>query len=330
MRLAVLMPSQTAAPGGVQRFAAQLVPALDEHGAEVFQYRSLAALSGWQRIVSDHRRVVFDALLSTFHWPPRLSSLPTFGVIHDLRTCPRSFLAPSRVVRSAIAASWSTTFVPSSHVADSVNAVLGCHRAVAIGEGLDHLDRYQAGPPPRRSDIVVIAGRAPHKRGRLALDAATVASDALRIPITVLGAVDGGIPTNASILSRPDDATLARAYQSALVAVAASSYEGFGLAAGEALRAGTPVVYACDGTLAELVGSGGLGAQPTVAALSEAIVQAVSRSDELGRAARAAAAPYTWSVTAERVLRIIGARCVRTSSGAAEVTTPANDPSDTR
>ena len=263
MRLAVVMPARTSTPGGVQRFASELVPGLRALGAEVHEYRvhptpagnrPVAALKGVGALLVDHRRAHFDAVLTTFHWPPRISGLRTFGVVHDLRSCPQSLYAPARLLKVAATRTWTATFVPSEHVGQSVNSMLGPKSVIVIGEGLDHLDRYHLQPPPERSGIVVIAGRAPHKRGRLGLEAAIVATRRLGCRVTVVGRVEGDVPSDVDVLDQPDDETLARVYQSAVVAVAASSYEGFGLAAGEALRAGTPVVYAEDGTLASSSG----------------------------------------------------------------------------
>jgi glycosyltransferase involved in cell wall biosynthesis len=316
MRLAVVMPAVTPVLGGVQRFALELAPALEDVGADVHRYhvhaaqgasRPGAALRGLRALVQDHRRARFDAVLSTFHWPPKVVNAPTFGVVHDLRSCPASRSAPGRIVRSAVVRTWAATFVPSDHVAASAAALLGARRTVVIGEGLDHLDAHHEAPPPPRAGIVVIAGRAPHKRARLGLAAAVEARTVVGGGVTVIGDVDGDIPPGVTVLPRPDDATLARAYQTALVAVAPSAFEGFGLSAGEALRAGTPVAYADDGTLGGLVGAGGVGAAPSVPALARATVEAAERADALGRAARAAASAYTWRTTAGHVLDALAA-----------------------
>lgn len=332
MKLAIVMPARTVVPGGVQRFAAELAPALVALGADVREYRvhpasgearSTAALRGLTSLVQDHRRVHFDAVLTTFHWPPRVVGAPTFGVIHDLRSCPSGRFAPRRLARSAVTATWAAAFVPSTHVARRVTDLLGYHRTVVTGEGLDHLDRYFEDPPPQRSDILVVAGRAPHKRARLGLEAALLAANALGCGVTVVGVPEGDVPERVRVLADPDDRALAAAYQSALVAVVPSSYEGFGLSAGEALRAGTPVVHADDGTLADLVRAGGIAAHPTAPSFAEAIESAGLRASQLAGAARTAAAPYTWTTTARRVLDEIGAR---SESGAPLVAPRTDDP----
>ena len=103
-----------------------------------------------------------------------------------------------------------------------------------------------------------------------------------------------------------DDRALARTLWASRVVIAPSSYEGFGLAAGEAMRCGAPVVYTTDGTLGDLVGDGGIGASPEAGAMAAAAVELWRRDDASSRALDAAPR-HTWRATADQVLATVEA-----------------------
>jgi glycosyltransferase involved in cell wall biosynthesis len=323
MRIAVILPAQTEIWGGVQRFAQELTSALAQL-AEISTYhvypqrdrsRTVSAVLGMARLLSDHRRRSFDAVLTTFHWPPSVPGIPTCGVIHDLRGLEGGSRGHTQI-QSLIARSWERVLVPSPHVADDVQVRLGTRSPPEIiGEGLDHLDRFRPGVPPSpRQVIAVLAGRSPHKRGRLGVDAAVLAAERLSAEVAVIGAVPGGCPTSVRLLSAPTDDELAAMYGSARVVVAPSEYEGFGLAAGEALRSGAPVVYALDGTLRSLVGPGGVGTTPTAESMAAGIIEAWARSGELADAGRRAVEHLTWEATAKRVLMVVSSAISRANA----------------
>jgi glycosyltransferase involved in cell wall biosynthesis len=314
VRLAVILPAETTRTGGVQRFGSELTQALSDC-AQVATFRVHpepgagrvgALLSGAAALRAAHRRAPFDAVLTTFHWPPRLWSVPTYGVIHDLRPWREgSRRQPHLVAQRAICATWSVVLVPSTHVAEDVRTLLG-RPAVVIGEGADHLP---PGPASATRDrIVVLGGGAPHKRTELATAAAVRAAAVLgcRPPLVIGGAAQR--ISGAEYVESPDDSTLAGLLATGRVAVTATSYEGFGLAVAEALHAGAPVAWCRDGTLAQLVDGGGLASDPDERALSEAVVRLWQEGRAPSDRARAAVADRTWRTVAVDVANLVRSR----------------------
>lgn len=339
-RVALIMPARTAGIGGVQRFAeclygaAQEVWSVDQvwfHPAagvpRNLRTWAAAAAAGVSMVYRLHRQAPLDAILSTFHAPPTLlPGVPTFGFVHDLRSFGLQAGASPRGVRArtwsfalgCTIKSWTTAFVPSAHVALDVRTLAPNVGVAEVGEGLDHLDaEIFAAPETRRDSVLAIAGRSPHKRGLLGLEALERAVDALGCRGILVGKV-GRSPRDARIEvhEEPSDAEMARLYCQARVALLPTSYEGFGLAAGEAMWFGAPVVFAEDCPLHALVGSGGVAARPDAASLARAVVSVWARSEEIGRSATRNARRYTWRSTVDRM------SAVMFSSGLAEPQVP--------
>jgi glycosyltransferase involved in cell wall biosynthesis len=325
MRLALVLPALTDPPGGVQRFGDAIHDALRElAGVEAFRVhpapasprglraRAAALGRGWSEVRRRHRERPFDAVFTTFHWPWRLlERVPMVGFVHDLRSFGLVGDAAHRARRRsprtlglrAIWRSWDRVLVPSAHVAADVRRVDPALRVVVVGEGLDHLDAWRSSTPPGRDLLLVLGGRSPHKRGALAADVASRAAQALGCEAIVLGEAPSPVGAGARVASGYDDRQLRGWLERARVFVAPSRYEGFGLAAGEAMRAGAPVVYAVDCPMEELVGDGGLPAQPDTASMIQVVTAAWADAEAIGARARARAAGLTWRATAERVLR---------------------------
>jgi glycosyltransferase involved in cell wall biosynthesis len=333
MRLAVILPADTRRMGGVQRYSRGLLEAL-RLTVDVSTYRlhpapnqprTSAAVRGVQRIFRDHKRRRFDAVLTTFHWPMAIPSLPTFGVIHDLRSLhslPRPH--PMRWLQTSICRSWRSVLVPSPHVASEVVEHLGPLNTAVVFEGVDHLDELRR-PQHGRRLILVLGGDAPHKRVNLGVRSAVIASSTVDADVAVVGASKLTFPSERVRSYRsPSDADLASLYGEARIAVAASEYEGFGLAAGEALRFGVPVVYATDGPLGFLVRNGGVGSRPTAEDMAEAIISSWHRFESLSREAQRDVEQLTWQRAASLVLDVIRDRIRGTTALASSAGTPTN------
>jgi glycosyltransferase involved in cell wall biosynthesis len=323
MRIALVLPAQTRTLGGVQRFGEALAQALAARAeTECFRVhappveprtverRARALARGWLDLGRRHARQPFDGVFTTFHWPWRLlPSVPMVGFVHDLRAFglagpgARSRWSSGALVLRAIWRTWDRILVPSSHVARDVARLDPTFEPVVVGEGVDHLDALRSsGRSPARDRLLILGGLAPHKRGNLALAVAARARHVLGCDVVVLGASGSAPATGVRVVERYTDAELATFLEGGRVFVAPSQYEGFGLAVGEAMRFGVPVVYADDCPMQDLVGDGGLGARPNVSAMTEAIERLWERADAAGEQARAQVAGFTWARTAERIL----------------------------
>lgn len=107
-----------------------------------------------------------------------------------------------------------------------------------------------------------------------------------------------------------EEATRADLLAGAEALVLASRYEGFGLPAGEAMVAGTPVVATAVGGLTEVVGEAGLLVPPgDPAALAEALAQVTSDADtrrRLSAQGTERAAELTWDRTVDGLVALWG------------------------
>ncbi len=105
-----------------------------------------------------------------------------------------------------------------------------------------------------------------------------------------------------------DDADLAYLYSDALCLSYLSVYEGFGLPPLEAMRCGTPVIFGNNSSLVEVVGCGGLPADPTDIEDIKRQYLAIYRDDALreakARAALAQANNFSWRQAAAETLQL--------------------------
>jgi glycosyltransferase involved in cell wall biosynthesis len=94
-------------------------------------------------------------------------------------------------------------------------------------------------------------------------------------------------------------------YQGAALYATPSLYEGFGLTTLEAMACGIPTIAANRTSLPEVVGDGGLLAEPDADAFAAAMLDVLSdvdRAADLRRRAQARAAAFTWHRTAQLTL----------------------------
>lgn len=328
-RLAVVMPAETEHLGGVQRFAQCLVPELEKlvdvvpisvHPSSGVQRTASSRITSQVRGLGRLRELIssaeVDAVLSTYHWPPAVSRrIPTVGYVHDLRgwglhgdalgSSPRIRLT-SRALRRTWS-TWAAVAVPSDHVARDVRRVSPATAVHVVPEGLDHLEPSAHINQERGTRALVLGGRAPHKRTQLGLDVADRLHRELGIESDVIGVAECAGRPWVTTHPSPSDAELAELFHRAVVAVAPTGYEGFGLAVGEAMWFGLPVVYATDAHLGGLVADGGVAAQPTGADFVRGVREALRDRDRMGCAAAERARTCRWSDVATTLIGIVEA-----------------------
>lgn len=187
---------------------------------------------------------------------------------------------------------------------------LGASDVEVIPNGVD-ASRWAVGAT-RREDRVVFAGRLEYEKGVQVL---TRATHGLPVEVVVAGKGTHGPQLRREAHDRVrfaghlDQPALAKLLSEATLAVVPSLYEPFGLAALEAMAAGTPVIASDVGGLREIVRDGaGVRVPPgDAAALRREIARLLadpSARDRLAAAGRIRARELSWSRTATRYLAL--------------------------
>ncbi len=105
------------------------------------------------------------------------------------------------------------------------------------------------------------------------------------------------------LLGRQSDDELARLYRGAAVVAYPSRFEGFGIPIVEAMASGVPVVASSHESLDEAAGEVALRAGPDdPEAWAQALLDAASRSEELGPRGIEHASRFTWRRVGETML----------------------------
>jgi glycosyltransferase involved in cell wall biosynthesis len=254
-------------------------------------------------------RVVTVHDLTAVHWPELCTP--------DVRRY------PALLRRALDRGAWVHT--PSEHVRHEVIDVLGAppERVVAIPNGL------RAAPPgdPAQgralagSDRYVLAVGTVEPRKDLPLLVAAfdlLAGEDQDVALVVAGpdgwgvdayraAVDATAHRDRIVrLGYVDEATRGHLLAGAAALALPSRYEGFGLTAGEAMLAGTPVVACRAGAVPEVVGDAGLlvdvGDRDGLAAALARVLDDGDLAEDLRRRGPERAAAFTWEAACEAVL----------------------------
>ena len=136
--------------------------------------------------------------------------------------------------------------------------------------------------------LAVVAGPAPDRPDSGALER------------ELLAPLPGGLVR----IERPTDIELAGLMSGCDAFCLPSLWEGFGLTALEAMACGAPVVVSDRGALPEVVGDAGVVVEPTAEGIAAGLRLAIGNR-ELADAGRARAQAFTWTRTADAVLRVL-------------------------
>ncbi len=190
-------------------------------------------------------------------------------------------------------------------------------RAVLERYGLATGYIYHGGGLERRKNTQVlleayrklVRGSAPESVPKLVISG-TVHDESNPMATPVRSLIDEyGLGETVQLIGFVPDADLSAIYQSALIFVFPSRYEGFGLPVLEAFASGTPVITTAAGSLSELAGG---AAHLVVTDSVENLVEAISKlladpaeRDRLSALGRERAKQYHWDAFASAVFRAL-------------------------
>jgi len=195
------------------------------------------------------------------------------------------------------------TVIAPSEYARGILTWAGIENTVVVPHGIEKGERGKGKRErlgPDGCPVALYAGRLSQEKG---LDTVLRALPQLHADVSLhvvmvgeghlrpeLEAYAGVHPELLTVLPyQRDREVLARLYRSVDAVLAPCPYETFGLSAVEAMAAGTAVVGANAGAIAELIGQtgGGIVFEPgNPHALAQAVVHCLARSDEIGDIAR--------------------------------------------
>lgn len=313
--LVLVEPALTRRPGGVQRFAAALVPELQRlvrlttvavHPEQPETAGRSTRLKAAARGIARIRRTDREgggpaAVLSLFHWPPAPPGAPPMvGYVHDLGPPPQD--RRRQLLNTAFARgvwrTWAAVAVPSLQIAEAVRLAGFTGRVDVVPEGTDHLHLSSSSVPRDSSLALILGGSAPHKRQELAYGAGEI----LHREGWSVASIGAGQPPWCTPIG--DDSEYASYLERATVAIATTRFEGFGLAIVEAMRAGVPVVT-CEDALLPHPTAATLRAPATPAGIAEQVRAVASDRDGHALTQRKAVEPFTWASTARQLLNIL-------------------------
>ncbi len=208
----------------------------------------------------------------------------------------------------------------SRATADDVMATLGLpgERIAVIPLGIP-AQPEPAGETPHRPYVLYANSFEPHKNPGLAIDALAASHadvDLVMVGVSspmltedLLGHAEArGVAARVRVLGYVDAAFLAALRRDAVAVLVTSRREGFGLPVLEAMQAGTPVIAAGIPALREVAGDAAVVLSPDAPAEWGAAIDALAGEPGRARAlvakGRERAAAFSWSRTAEGLIRL--------------------------
>lgn len=294
---------------------------------------SLAAQRAWLDHAT-HARTAADVAWFP-HWDVPVLRFPTHAVvtIHDLiplrvaGVSTRARRLAMRWMLGHIGRKATTVLVPSQATRHDLAELTPRGAGRAIVTPLGASGRFAAPVAPARPAgdapyLLVVGNRKPHKNLEAAVETLALARrdcPSLRLVVagqawpswdeTLRRAERLGVRDAIVDARVPDDATLHALYAGCAALLVPSRYEGFGLPAIEGMMAGAPVIASNGGSLAEVVGDGGVLVDPDDhRAMADAVVRVIRDEDErerLVRAGRARASRFTWAETARKTADVL-------------------------
>jgi glycosyltransferase involved in cell wall biosynthesis len=237
--------------------------------------------------------------------------IPTVVTLHDVQhlDLPRLFTRRERSFRrfgyDRAARRADVVIVPSEFVRKRAVERLGLEseRVRVSHHGVDH-DVFRPGDDEREPFLLYPARPWPHKNHARLLAAFTLLRadrPGLRLVLTGGGTESLAGPPGVEARGLVSHEELVGLYRRASCLVFPSLYEGFGAPPLEAMSCGTPVAASHSGSLPEVCGDAAVLFDATdPAEIAAAIVEALDRAPELGRAGIARAAAFTWEASARR------------------------------
>jgi len=266
-------------------------------------------------------RVPRDADVTWFPWNGVFfeSEAPAVATVHDVG--PFAFPAPLPQQRTAeqtpfrkTAAIAKRILVLSQFTASEVERWLGVNpeRIVVTPEAADAAI-FSPGPvgalPPglRPGRYLLCVGAHDERKNTAVLLAAFARAFSNGDPPLVLTRRPAKLPPGAIVVTADTDAELVSLYRGALLVVAPSPYEGFGLPALEALACAAPILAARGGALIEVAGDAAAWVEHPFEAGAwvdalRALVDDVSARARLAQLGPPRAAEFSWDRCAARTL----------------------------
>jgi glycosyltransferase involved in cell wall biosynthesis len=225
----------------------------------------------------------------TFRAPLRHAGLPVVATVHDLAVLrePGWFPAWSRtygrhLTPRAIRRADRVVCVSQATARDAAGLLgVPADRLRVVPNGIDaRFGDPPAGAPVEGPYVLVVGTPEPRKNLSRLAEAMTLLAREGRPERLVLAGADGwgdvAPPAGAVLLGRVDDDMLRDLFAHARCVAYPSLWEGFGLVAGEALAAGTPVVCADIPALREVAGDTGVYCDPlSVDSIADALRRAL-------------------------------------------------------